>query len=150
VRIDAASHLDRGAPLPNQQLTPEEQKQVAELEKRDQEVRRHEQAHQAAAGSYALGGPSFRYQTGPNGKRYAVGGEVQIDTSKISGDSAATVRKMRTVQRAALAPADPSPQDRRMAAEASRRAAEAEGELRQEKGGRSSPPETGSLVDLVA
>jgi hypothetical protein len=79
-----------------------------------------------------------------------VGGEVQIDTSKISGDSAATVRKMRTVQRAALAPADPSPQDRRMAAEASRRAAEAEGELRQEKGGRSSPPETGSLVDLVA
>lgn len=66
---------------------------------RDREVRAHEQAHMAAAGAYSRGGPDNR--------QYAVGGEVQIDTSAVSGDPEATIRKAQTVRRAANAPATP-------------------------------------------
>ena len=44
----------------------------------DREERQHEQAHLSAAGGHARGGPSYQYETGPDGKRYAVGGEVSI------------------------------------------------------------------------
>ena len=93
-------------------------RQVDKLKQRDTEVRQHEQAHLAAAGPYARGGPTFEYQTGPDGKRYAVGGEVQIDTSPVEGDPQATIQKMQAVRAAALAPAEPSAQDRSVAAKA--------------------------------
>ena len=57
-------------------------KLVRELQQSDAEVRRHEAAHAAAGGEFA-GAPTFTYQTGPDGKRYAVGGEVSIDTSPV-------------------------------------------------------------------
>ncbi|MCH8129990.1 MAG: hypothetical protein IIC70_08840, partial [Acidobacteria bacterium] len=63
----------------------------------------------AAAGSNASGGPTFEFTTGPDGKRYAVGGEVQIDTSAVDGDPQATIQKMQQVRRAALAPASRYP-----------------------------------------
>ena len=65
-----------------QELTQEELKIITELQKRDKEVRAHEQAHLAAAGQYAAGGASFSYSTGPDGKRYANGGSVPIDLGK--------------------------------------------------------------------
>src|SRR5437660_12427756 len=68
----------------------------------------------------ARGGPSYQYQTGPDGKQYAIGGEVSIDTSPVPGDPAATAQKARVVQAAANAPADPSTQDRQVAAQAAR------------------------------
>lgn len=95
----------------------EELQQIEALEQRDREVRTHEAAHLASAGGYARG-LSFNYQVGPDGKRYAVGGEVKIDMSPIPNNPEATIRKMQVVQRAALAPADPSPQDRAVAAAA--------------------------------
>jgi hypothetical protein len=101
-----------------EQLGREEQERVAELKQRDAEVRRHEAAHQAAAGAHAHGGAQFEYETGPDGRQYATAGEVHIDTSPIEDDPAATIRKMETVRAAALAPADPSAQDMRVAAEA--------------------------------
>ena len=107
-------------------LTEAERKQVSEL--KDQEVRTHEQAHQAAGGPYASA-PTYDYQQGPDGKRYAVGGEVQIDTSP-ERNPQATITKMEVVKRAALAPAEPSPQDRKVAALADRQRLEAQGELR--------------------
>jgi hypothetical protein len=100
------------------QLSPEDQARVDELRRRDQEVRQHEAAHQAAAGSYTRGGPQFKYERGPDGKLYAVSGEVQIDTSTVGGDPQATIRKMETVRAAALAPGDPSGQDQKVAAQA--------------------------------
>jgi len=108
---------------PAQQAAPEqqtqaEQKLINELSARDLEVRTHEAAHLSAAGIYAKGGPSFSFQRGPDGKQYAVGGEVNIDTSPIPGDPEATIRKAQTLQRAALAPAEPSSQDRSVAASA--------------------------------
>lgn len=100
--------------------TPEEEKEIRALKNRDTEVKAHEQAHIAAAGRYARGGASFEYQTGPDGEKYAVGGEVSIDVSKESGDPQATITKMQTVIRAALAPAEPSGQDRAVASKATR------------------------------
>lgn len=102
-----------------QELSEDEKKSVDELKKRDQEVRTHEQQHIAAGGPYVKGGASYSYQSGPDGKRYAVGGEVNIDTSPVSGDPDATISKMQTVRAAALAPAEPSGQDRSVASQAS-------------------------------
>lgn len=115
-----------------QTLSQKEQKEVQKLKQRDQEVKAHEQAHKAAGGQYA-GSASFEYTRGPDGKRYAVGGEVQIDVSEIAGDPAATKAKMQQVQRAALAPAQPSSQDRSVAAKASKKAARATQELMEQR-----------------
>lgn len=108
-------------------LTEEQQRHVQKLKQTDAKVRAHEQAHAAAGGQYA-GGASYEFVTGPDGKRYAVGGEVQIDISPVKDNPAATVRKMETVIRAALAPAEPSSQDQAVAREAAkiRSAAQAE------------------------
>lgn len=113
----------------NQEFSEQELKLLDELQKADTEVRAHEMAHVAAGGQYVTSGAQLEYRKGPDGKRYAVAGEVSIDTSPIPGDPAATVEKMRQVQRAALAPASPSSQDRKVAASASALAAEALSEL---------------------
>ena len=130
----------------NTELTKQEQQVVNELKQRDRAVRQHEQAHKAVAGSYAMGGPFYQYQTGPDGKRYAVGGHVSIDTGK-EGDAEATIRKMDTVRRAALAPSDPSPQDRSVAAQATRTKQEAIMELRLERAYHIEPEGSDSQTD---
>lgn len=99
-------------------LSREEIALLLQLKKADAAVRAHEQAHLAAAGGLAVSAASFSYQKGPDGRNYAVGGEVQIDTSKGSSPEE-TVAKMMQVRAAALAPANPSPQDRKVAASAS-------------------------------
>lgn len=104
---------------------------VSELQARDREVRAHESAHKSAGGSLA-GGMSFSYQTGPDGRRYAVGGEVSIDTGG-GGDPQATIAKMRQVISAALAPADPSSQDRAVAAGARAAMADAQRQLSEQQ-----------------
>lgn len=113
------------------ELSKEELAELRELRNRDREVRAHEMAHLAAAGRHSRGGASFTFQVGPDGRRYAVGGEVSIDTSPVNGDPAATLEKARQIQRAALAPAEPSAQDRRIAAQAAAMAAKASAELAQ-------------------
>lgn len=109
-------------------LTDDQRKQVDDLKDRDAEVRRHEAAHAAAGGQYA-GAPTFTYQQGPDGHRYAVGGEVSIDISPVKGDPEATVRKAQQVKAAATAPAEPSPQDQRVAAAADALRQQAQAEL---------------------
>ncbi|MDR2166143.1 MAG: hypothetical protein LBO79_11140 [Zoogloeaceae bacterium] len=96
-------------------LSGEEQREVEELKETDRTVRQHEQMHMAVGGNLVTSGPSFEYETGPDGKRYAVSGEVGIDTSKASTPEE-TVQKARKIRAAALAPAEPSAQDRRVAA----------------------------------
>lgn len=109
-----------------------EQLEITKLVSRDQEVRTHEQAHAAVGGQYA-GAPTYTYTRGPDGKRYAVGGEVGIDTSPVPNDPEATLRKMEVVIRAALAPAEPSAQDRQVAAQAQTQMAEARAQLTQQQ-----------------
>ena len=106
--------------------------EIRELKQRDQEVRAHEQAHASTGGIHA-GSTSFSYETGPDGVRYAVGGEVSVDVSKVKDDPQATLEKMDQIQRAALAPAEPSSQDRQIAAEAAQKAAQALNEIAQQQ-----------------
>lgn len=132
---DASANPDKaksreGEPSPQQQRL--EQLEIAKLVSRDQEVRTHEQAHAAVGGRYA-GAPTYTYERGPDGKRYAVGGEVGIDASPIPNDPEATLRKMEVVIRAALAPAEPSAQDRQVAAQAQAQMAEARAQLAQQQ-----------------
>ncbi len=105
---------------------------VAQLKARDREVRAHEMAHLAAAGSYATSGAHYTWQTGPDGHRYAIGGEVGIDISP-EADPEKTLAKMQVVQQAALAPANPSPQDMRVAAAAAQAMAQAQAELARQR-----------------
>ena len=100
------------------ELSLKEIQELSKLKQRDREVRTHEQAHISAGGQYVRSGARFEYEEGPDGKKYAVGGEVSIDTSKIPGDPEATAQKMKVIRQAAMAPASPSSQDRRVAAKA--------------------------------
>ncbi|MDP3695830.1 MAG: putative metalloprotease CJM1_0395 family protein, partial [Desulfocapsaceae bacterium] len=125
-----------------QPLSEAELRQIQELKNRDTEVRAHEQAHLSAAGQYATGSPSYSYQTGADGRQYAVGGSVPIDTGKESTPEA-TIIKMRTVKRAALAPANPSPADRQIASNAGMQELQAiqeEMQATQQTGNRDTPP----------
>lgn len=110
------------------QLSVEDLKLLNTLKKRDREVRAHEQAHLSVAGQYASGAASFTTEKGPDGKSYATGGKVPIDISSENSPEA-TIAKMRTVKRAALAPANPSPADRMIAAAASAKESQARKEL---------------------
>lgn len=114
------------------QPSAEESQQIAELKSRDQEVRTHEMAHMMVGGNLVRKGASYQYQTGPDGQRYAVGGEVSIDSGAVSGDPSATIRKMEQVKRAAMAPANPSSQDRAVASAAAETEAAARQQLMQQ------------------
>ena len=100
---------------PNE-LTPAEKQQVAKLQATDTEVRAHEAAHQAGGGGLA-GGASFSYTRGPDNKMYAVAGEVPISMEEGSSPQE-TIANARKVQAAAMAPANPSPQDYSVASSA--------------------------------
>ena len=101
--------------------------EIEQLKTRDQEVRTHEQAHAAIGGQYA-GAPQYEYTTGPDNKRYITDGEVSIDISEAQSPEQ-TLRKMEQVRAAALAPAQPSSQDLKVAAEAAQKALEARSEI---------------------
>jgi hypothetical protein len=113
------------------QLSEEQSEEVQELSARDAEVVQHENAHKAAAGPYATGGPTYDYQSGPDGRRYRVGGHVNVDTSKESTPEE-TIQKAQVLQRAANAPAEPSGQDRSVASSAARMESEARKEMAEE------------------
>jgi len=109
-------------------LTPEALALLAKLKSRDAEVRQHEQAHLAAAGGLAQSGASYTYERGPNGVDYAIGGEVQIDTAP-GATPEETLSRARTIEAAALAPAEPSGADRAVAAQAALMEQQARAEL---------------------
>lgn len=125
---DVSRELEKRADELN--LSPEAQAQLRKLQQRDREVRAHESAHLAAAGQHAVGGAQYQYQKGPDGRMYAIGGHVSIDTSSVPGDPEETERKAEQVRRAALAPGEPSAQDTQVAAQAARMSAEARTEQR--------------------
>ncbi|WP_051327047.1 putative metalloprotease CJM1_0395 family protein [Desulfatibacillum aliphaticivorans] len=128
------------------ELSEGEKEMVRELQARDKEVRAHEAAHMAAGGGVVKSGATFSYQQGPDGKRYAVGGEVQVDTSRES-EPEATLQKMQQVKRAALAPASPSGQDRSVAARAARIMMEARAEVAEQAKAESEAETTGETEE---
>lgn len=113
------------------ELSREEQRIVTELQAADTNVRAHEAAHMAAGGG--LTSPaSYTYERGPDNKMYAVAGEVGISTSE-GNTPQESLNKAQTIRRAALAPADPSPQDLKVAAQAASMEMSARAEILQEK-----------------
>lgn len=144
-------------------LSDEDKRLIRELQKRDQEVRAHERAHKTAAGSLARGSATYTYQIGPDGRRYAIGGEVHIDVSPGSTPEE-SLEKARRIRSAASAPSEPSAQDHSVASDAARLEAEARKELqenRREDGqsrssldgpvkGVSGPPELGGPAESVS
>lgn len=107
------------------------QAQIQELVQIQNKVIAHEQAHMAAGGGLA-GTASYSYTVGPDGKRYISGGEVPINTPS-TDDPNEKVQLMGRVIAAAMAPADPSSQDRRVAASASAAQSQAYMELARSK-----------------
>ncbi len=146
-RLFAARTDARGAAQPGKaavQLNEQQRGELQKLKQRDKEVRTHEQSHRSAGGAHT-GAISLQFTQGPDGKRYAVEGSVPIDLSPVEGDPVATIRKMQQVQRAALAPADPSGADRRIAAQARRAERQARAESTAQK--RNDTQATTSAID---
>ncbi|ASM35472.1 SrpA-related protein [Campylobacter sputorum subsp. bubulus] len=112
------------------ELSQEEKLQVAKLQKRDSEVKAHEAAH-LASGAGLIRGLNYSYEKGPDGKQYAVGGEVMLDTSK-GKTPQETIQKSEQIKRAALAPSNPSSADLKIAANAEAMKNNAQSELRKE------------------
>jgi len=161
IRVNSSARSNSSTNL--SELSQQEQQQLQQLKSRDQVVRAHEAAHVAAGSGIVRGGANFSFQRGPDGVQYAVGGEVTIDASKVAGDPQATIQKAQQIQAAALAPAQPSTQDRNVAAKAAQMAIEARAEISQqgdnEETSSSSTPSftstsaedlTGNLLDLTA
>jgi uncharacterized protein YjbJ (UPF0337 family) len=113
------------------EFSESEKREIEKLKRRDREVRAHEMAHQSAGGQYA-GSASYSYTTGPDNKRYAVGGSVDIETSPAKTPEE-TVKKADQIKRAAMAPAQPSGADLQIAAKATRMKMEAQAELNQKE-----------------
>ena len=90
--------------------------ELQRLRMTEQKVRAHEMAHKIAGGE--LAGPvRYRYTKGPDGKLYITGGEVPLRL-KEGRTPEETIEIAQKIRRAALAPMDPSPQDRAVAAKA--------------------------------
>ena len=109
-----------------------EAEEIRQLQLRDHEVRSHEAAHASTGGAYA-GSPQYQYEQGPDGKTYVTDGEVSIDMSPVSGDPEATLDKAEQIRAAALAPAQPSGQDLKVAQKAQSMANKAKIELTQQQ-----------------
>ena len=135
-RLSYAFSLKQTAQRQKQQQI---KKILQKLRVTDMKVRAHEMAHLKAAQGVAISGPNYEYVRGPDGKMYAIGGEVNIDTTPIPGNPKATAEKAEKIKRAALAPSDPSPQDYRVAQQAEMMKQRALSELHHEE----------NLIDII-
>ncbi len=115
-----------------EELDASEQQYVRELAAIDASVRAHEAAHVGAGAGVVSGGASFGYTRGPDGKMYATSGEVPI-SMKEGRTPEETIRNARQIISAAMAPADPSPQDYKVAANAAQMESQARSEQAQER-----------------
>ncbi|MEA2050493.1 MAG: putative metalloprotease CJM1_0395 family protein [Campylobacterota bacterium] len=87
----------------------EDFKRVLEkFKKSDAQVRTHEQTH--ATIGVTTTPISYNYQEGPDGKMYAVGGSVRLDTS-IPQDTEAAIEKLDQISKASIGVENPSSAD---------------------------------------
>ncbi len=115
--------------LNRDKLSSDEQRQLSQLQSRDTEVKAHEAAHQSGGG--AVGGATYTYEQGPDGKMYAIGGEVPVSFREGSTPQE-TIANAKAVISSALAPADPSGQDMAVASSATLMMIKAQQELTRE------------------
>ncbi len=110
-----------------QELSSEEKQELAELKQRDSQVRTQDMARMAAAGG-AAGGLTVEYETGPDGRRYAVAADVQLDTSPAATPER-SLAKARSIRAAALSAGGDSSSDAAAAAAANAMEAKAQAEI---------------------
>ena len=146
---DETSKTDKSTSVgAEKELTPEQQQVVAKLKARDREVKAHEQAHIAAAAGINASAPTYDYQVGPDGKQYAIGGEVSISFTE-SKDPESNIANAEAMKAAALAPADPSGQDLSVARSADEIIAKAKQDLAEQnsKASKGGTPEGNSTEE---
>ena len=129
--VKTDSNEDKTNVTDGKPLSDKEKQELQELKSRDIEVKKHERTHQRVGSPYTSA-PSYEYETGPDGKKYAVAGSVNIDSSDADTPEK-TAEKMRIIIKAAKAPAQPSSKDLSVAADASRRLNEANAKVQKEK-----------------
>ncbi len=149
-QVSATGLRDKTVSTPSTSDSAANAQEIRDLAETDRKVRAHEAAHLAAAGGLALSGASFGYTRGPDGKQYAVSGEVSISIRE-GRDAAETLRIAEQIRRAALAPADPSGQDRSVAAQADAMASQARADMLQQQFAAASGGQTlGNRLDTRA
>ncbi len=89
------------------------------------EGKHRELAHRAVTGNYARGVISYEYETGPDGKKYAVEGHITIDARPILNNPEASIRKAQAIKSVKL--------DRSVSTEAEKMEREVRMELKIEK-----------------
>jgi hypothetical protein len=109
------------------ELSAEELQKLRELERKDQQVRTRDMAFLAAAGG-AAGSVALEYETGPDGRRYAVGADIKLDTSA-GATPEQTLAKARALRAATMSARSDSSADASAAAKAVRMEAEARAEI---------------------
>lgn len=114
--------------LSNDQLTSVKKKREF-----DKALTKHEEDHHHVAADLARSGPLYETEIGEDGAEYRKSGKVMIDTGTEEDDDR-TVKKMRQVRAAALAPdgnqlAPLSEQDKKVAAEATEKEQKAQSRI---------------------
>lgn len=111
---DSPGKREKG--VDGKELSESDEALLQKLKARDAKVKSHEAAHVMAAGGQASS-PTYTYQTGPDGRRYAIGGSVNISIMT-TGDSEADARRAQKAYRAAMATGEPSARDMQTATKA--------------------------------
>ena len=88
---------------------------LAKFRNKDASIKSHEQSHAAMATTTSP--ISYNYQEGPDGKMYAVGGSVRLDTS-IPADTEAAIAKIDRIKAASTGVDNPSGADMAIASAA--------------------------------
>ncbi|HNW34532.1 MAG TPA: putative metalloprotease CJM1_0395 family protein [Candidatus Ozemobacteraceae bacterium] len=112
-------------PRPESATELRDSARIAELQRQDTFIRRYAESRALAVGTPA----TYQLVLGPDGKRYAVSGSVDLRAYQTPGDPQATVREARYIQRIAQSGPSLSPADRSAAVEARRLEWEAQREL---------------------
>jgi hypothetical protein len=121
-------------------LDEEERRQLDRLKLTDRLVRQREETQGRLTFELWDGGPEYRYETGPDGKKYAVDGTVRV--SELNDSPEEKLRRARLVRMSALIDIPPSPEGQKDAAKAIAEEGEAIRELRK----RTKDPDEGGPI----
>lgn len=146
---NASGESTKSADSDDKKTEEEKKKEEAsqKYKKIEEEVKAHERAHKMAGGSLVRGATSFTYVVADDGKRYISAGEVKIDMSIDPNKPEESIRQLQQVQRAALAPSDPSGQDRAVAAEANSKEAQLRAQMIKDKSATSNTKSNSEIFD---
>lgn len=101
-------YIEESGPIGKNYDSQDFERVLAKFRKADADIKSHEQVHASIGPTTSP--ISYNYQQGPDGKMYAVGGHVKLDTS-IPDDPKAAAFKLDQIKRAASGPMDSSGAD---------------------------------------